>query len=163
MGKITETAVRHHSQVGRDISPSAKSFKAADPVILAGKSFNNPTAYLEKVDFDQGKYRQVSLNFKYAGASAKAGVTGVSTASSPSELLQNPRVRALLDTIAFAEGTRGNGDYGRVVNGMVIGAANPNLPFDCSLVGKRNVTVSDLRHHPNLLVQVAPGLRSSAA
>ena len=163
MGKITETAVRHHSQVGRDISPSAKSSKAADPVILAGKSFNNPTAYLEKVGFDQGKYRQVSLNFKYAGASAKAGVTGVSAASSPSELLKNPRVRALLDTIAFAEGTRGNGDYGRVVNGTVIGAANPKLPFDRSLVGKRNVTVSDLRHHPNLLVQVAPGLRSSAA
>ena len=132
-------------------------------MILAGKSFNNPTAYLEKVGFDQGKYRQVSLNFKYAGASAKAGVTGVSDASSPSELLKNPRVRALLDTIAFAEGTRGNGDYGRVVNGTVIGAANPNLPFDRSLVGKRNVTVSDLRHHPNLLVQVAPGLRSSAA
>lgn len=164
MGKVRETAVRHHSPIenGKNFH-SAKNFNNADSVILTGRNFNNPTAYLEKIGFDTGKYRQVSLSLKYANASPQAKTASVSAASSPSELLKNPRVRAMLDTLAFAEGTRGNGDYKRVVYGTVIGPANPNLPYDRSLVGKRNVTVSDLRHHPNLLVQVAPGLRSSAA
>ena len=163
MGKVSETTVRHHSPTGRDNPHSAKNSKTADSVILTAESFNNPTAYLEKVGYDGGKYRQLALNYQHAAASTQAKAIRVSAASTPSELLKNPRIRALLNTIAFAEGTRGNGDYGRVVYGTVIGPANPNLPFDRSLVGKRNVTVSDLRHHPNLLVQVAPGLRSSAA
>lgn len=164
MGKVTENIAKNYSSIeSGGFIPSAKTSKNADSVILSGNNLNNPTAFLEKSGFDAGKYRQVSLNFKYADASTKAKTAKVSATSSPSELLKNPRVRALLDTIAFAEGTRGNGDYKRVVYGTVIGPANPNLPYDRSLVGKRNVLVGDLQRHPNLLVQVAPGLRSSAA
>ncbi len=163
MGKVSETAVKNYSLIenGGKFHP-AKTSKNADAVILIGKHADSPTAFLEKAGLDAGKYRQVALNYKYA-APTKAKTEKVTATSSPAELLKNPRVRALLDTIAFAEGTRGNGDYKRVVYGTVIGPANPNLPYDRSLVGKRNVLVSDLRRHPNLLVQVAPGLRSSAA
>lgn len=164
MGKVSETAVNNYAAVENgNLFYSSETSNPADSVIASGNNSNNPTAFLEKTGFDAGKYHQLSLNFKYANASTKAKAAKVSAASSPSELLKNPRVRALLDTIAFAEGTRGNGDYKRVVYGTVIGPANPNLPFDRSLVGKRNVLVSDLRRHPNLMVQVAPGLRSSAA
>ena len=162
MGKVSATA-GHHSLTKLDNLQSAKNTKTVNSVSVTAKSSGNPTAYLEKVGYDNSKYRQLALNYKQGGASAKAEAASVSAASSPSELLKNPRVRALLDTIAFAEGTRGNGDYRRVVNGTVIGAANPNLPYDHSLVGKRNVTVSDLQRHPNLLVQVGKGLRSTAA
>ena len=163
MGKVSEPVAKNYSLIesGKNFQP-VKNPKSGDAVLLIGNHADNPTAFLERAGFDAGKYRQVALNYKYA-APTKAKAAKVSATSSPSELLKNPRVRALLDTIAFAEGTRGNGDYKRVVYGTVIGPANPNLPYDRSLVGKRNVLVSDLRRHPNLLVQVAPGLRSSAA
>lgn len=163
MSKVREPAVGSHSLIGGDNASPVKNPKTAGSATLTGKNSDSPTAYLEKVVYDNGKYRQLSLTSQHTKILAQAKASKVSATSSPSELVKNPRVRALLDTIAFAEGTRGNGDYKRVVYGTVIGPANPNLPYDRSLVGKRNVLVTDLQRHPNLLVQVAPGLRSSAA
>lgn len=70
------------------------------------------------------------------------------------ELLKEPRVRAMLDTIAYAEGTGKDpdGGYGRVVKGTVVRA--PGHP---ELVGQRNVTTSDFSGHPNVMVRVNPG------
>jgi len=92
------------------------------------------------------------------------GATRVTANSTPEELLGDPRVKAMLDVLAYAEGTRGNGDYRRIVNGTVIGPANSGADYDRLQVGRRNaLATGDLQQHPNLMVQVAPGLRSSAA
>jgi muramidase (phage lysozyme) len=66
----------------------------------------------------------------------------------------------MLAAIAWAEGTADDADggYGRVVRGTVISA-----PDNPSLVGQTNVTITDLSHHPNILVQVSAGLQSTAA
>jgi len=76
------------------------------------------------------------------------------------ELVDDCRVRAMLDAIAWAEGTAGDADggYGRIVRGTVISA--PNNP---ELVGQSNVTITDFTQHPNILVQVRQGLNSTAA
>lgn len=70
------------------------------------------------------------------------------------------RVIAMLDAIAWAEGTASDADggYGRVVRGTVLRA--PNNP---QLVGQSNVTITNFTGHPNILVQVRPGLNSTAA
>lgn len=117
-------------------------------------------SYESRVVYDRSRYDRFSLtNNEQLGI----GGPNLNANSRPEELLRDPRVRAMLDAIAFAEGTRGNGDYNRVVNGRVIGPHDRNLPYDRSLVGRRNVTVSNLQNHPNLLVQVNSSLRSTAA
>ncbi|HVF55386.1 MAG TPA: peptidoglycan-binding protein [Pyrinomonadaceae bacterium] len=82
--------------------------------------------------------------------------SAVTADSSPEELARDPRVRAMLDVLGFTEGTGDN--YGRVVYGTVVRA-----PHNPELVGRRNVVVDDFSRHPNILVQVRPGLRSTAA
>jgi muramidase (phage lysozyme) len=66
----------------------------------------------------------------------------------------------MLDAIAWSEGTASDADggYGRVVRGTVLSA--PNNP---GLVGQSNVTITNFTQHPNILVQVQPGLNSTAA
>ncbi|MGH9956543.1 MAG: glycoside hydrolase family 24 protein [Pyrinomonadaceae bacterium] len=66
----------------------------------------------------------------------------------------------MLDAIAWAEGTAADADggYGRVVRGTVLRA--PNNPV---LVGQVNVVITNFASHPNTLVQVQPGLNSTAA
>ncbi|MDQ3800207.1 MAG: peptidoglycan-binding protein [Acidobacteriota bacterium] len=125
--------------------------------ILSGNSDDYKTRLL----FDREGYWQASLNGR-----ENLGVSGtrqVSADSTPEELLRDPRVRAMLDAIAYAEGTRNNGDYGRVVNGTVLGPSNPNAPYDRSLVGRRNVVVNDFSRHPNLAVRWANGQPPSSA
>ncbi len=79
------------------------------------------------------------------------------TATSPASVLaRDPRVRAMLDVLGFTEGTGNN--YGKVVNGTVLSA--PGHP---ELVGRRNISITDFANHPNILVQVRPGLNSTAA
>lgn len=116
--------------------------------------------YETRTVYNRADYDRLSLRNK-----EPLGVGGpkLNANSKPEDLIRDPRVRAMRDTIAFAEGTRGNGDYSRVVNGRVIGPYDRSQPYDRSLVGKSNVKVSDLRNHPNLLVQVGPNLRSTAA
>lgn len=116
--------------------------------------------YETRTVFDRSQYdRQRIRNTETLGV----GGPTLTANSRPEELLRDPRVRAMLDTIAFAEGTRGNGDYTRVVNGRVIGPYDGSRPYDRSLVGRTNVRVTDLTNHPNLLVQVNSNLRSTAA
>src|SRR5437016_6950612 len=69
-------------------------------------------------------------------------------------LLGECRVHALLDTLAYSEGA----NYNTVVMGTVLKA--PGHP---ELVGKTNVSVPDFSAHANILVQVRPGLNSTAA
>ncbi|HEX7333219.1 MAG TPA: Ig-like domain-containing protein [Pyrinomonadaceae bacterium] len=78
----------------------------------------------------------------------------------PQELYRDCRVQAMLDAIAWAEGTAGDADegYGRVVRGTVI--SSPNNP---ALVGQTNVTITNFAQHPNILVQVTQTIRSTAA
>lgn len=119
-----------------------------------------PDAYKGEVFFESGRYLQRTL---LAQTDGLGGASNINADSPPEKLLKDPRIRAMLDVIAFAEGTRGNGDYRRVVYGTVIRAFDGNAPYDRSLVGKRNVLVNNLQNHPNLLVQVNPNLRSTAA
>lgn len=62
----------------------------------------------------------------------------------------------MLDVLSFTEGTGSH--YGKVVNGTVL--SSPNFP---DLVGKKNVSVTDLSKHPNILVQVNSSIKSTAA
>lgn len=78
------------------------------------------------------------------------------------DLARKPEIRAMLDTIGFTEGTGLN--YGKVVNGTVIGQNKKNMPYDTTLVaGAKNVTTYDMAQHPNVKVQVNKNLVSSAA
>lgn len=95
-----------------------------------------------------------------APASHPARITpntgGVSGSSSPAQLAQDPRIRAMLDVLGFTEGTGTN--YGKIVNGTVI--RSPHFP---ELVGQRNVSITDLRRHPDILVRLNASLQSTAA
>lgn len=78
------------------------------------------------------------------------------------DLARKPEVRAMLDTIGFTEGTGTN--YGKVVNGEVIGRNKKDMGFDADLKpGAKNVTTMDMSQHPNVKVQVNKNLVSSAA
>lgn len=117
--------------------------------------------YPETSFFAPGKYRQ---NFFFTRNDQTLGVGGpenVTARSTPEELLRNPRVRAMLDVLGYAEGTGNN--YGRVVNGLVLGPSDDNAPYDRSFVGRRNVVVTDFSHHPNLAVRWQDGQPSSSA
>jgi muramidase (phage lysozyme) len=72
------------------------------------------------------------------------------------QLTGNLRVKAMLNVLAFTEGT--GTDYGKVVDGVVL-----TSPYYPELVGKRNVSVTDLTRHPNILVQVNAKINSTAA
>lgn len=72
------------------------------------------------------------------------------------DLVNDPHVRAMLDTLVFSEGTAAG--YGTVVRGTVIRA-----PYNPELVGQRNVIITDFSRHPEILVQVNANLRSTAA
>jgi muramidase (phage lysozyme) len=72
------------------------------------------------------------------------------------DLVNDPRVRAMLDTLVFSEGTAAG--YGTIVRGTVISA-----PYNPELVGQRNVIITDFTRHPEILVQVNASLRSTAA
>lgn len=72
------------------------------------------------------------------------------------ELLNDPRVRAMLDTLVYSEGT--GAGYGTIVRGTVIRA-----PFNPELVGQRNVIITDFSRHPQILVRVRRDLEPSTA
>src|SRR3989338_4084337 len=76
------------------------------------------------------------------------------------ELIKEPRVRAMLDTIAYAEGTGKDPDrgYGRVVKGTVVHA-----PHHPEILGQRNVTTADFSKHPDISVRFRNGEYSTAA
>lgn len=77
----------------------------------------------------------------------------------PNRLVLDCRFQALLDTIAFAEGTTTdpNNGYGTIVRGTVQSANDP------ALVGQVNATTTDFTQHPNALVRLSPTLSSTAA
>ena len=162
MGEIGVDKFRHQNEIF-DVSNLNNWMKKT--VGTGGESDNhkffndNPDARLVKNGYDTSGYIRQSLNNK-----EKLGIGGVNSVnanSSPEELLKNPRVRAMLDVIGYAEGTGKN--YGRVVYGTVLGPSDRNAPYDRSLVGKKNVVVDDFRHHPNLAVHWANGQPPSSA
>jgi hypothetical protein len=84
----------------------------------------------------------------------------------PKDLVNEPRIRAMLEVIARTEGTHNDFDkgYGRLVYGKVIRA-----PYNPEWVGKRSrpndtkeVYVKDFSRHPEALVEVTSSLRSTA-
>jgi muramidase (phage lysozyme) len=78
------------------------------------------------------------------------------------DLARKPEIRAMLDTIGFTEGTGLN--YGKVVNGTVIGQNKKTMGYDTALApGTTNVSTLDMSQHPNVKVQVNNNLVSSAA
>lgn len=77
-------------------------------------------------------------------------------------LARDPKVQAMLDTISYTEGTGGN--YGKVVNGTVIGRNRKDMPYDASLTkGMKNVSTFDMSKHPNVAVKWAKGQKPSSA
>ena len=78
------------------------------------------------------------------------------------QFLATKEVKAFLYTIAASEGTldkNGRIEYGRIVKGLVV-----NSPFDRSMIGKRDVVITDFSRHPEILVKCNNrGLQSSAA
>ncbi len=80
----------------------------------------------------------------------------VSSSSTAEDLVLHPKIKAMLEVLAFTEGTGNN--YGKVVNGTVI--SSPHFP---ALVGKKNVSVTDFSQHPDILVRVNSSINSTAA
>lgn len=71
------------------------------------------------------------------------------------QLVNNPKIKAFLNTIGYAEGA----SYNTIVKGTVVSSKT-----DKSLVGKKNATFSDFSKHPETLVKVnSKGLKSTAA
>ena len=60
-------------------------------------------------------------------------------------LVDDPRVKAMLDLIVYAEGTKG--DYGRIADGIVI-----KSPYYLDLIGQRNVSITNYSRFPEILV-----------
>lgn len=102
--------------------------------------------------------RDTSLAHSSSLAPGASGLqsTEISPSSIPEELVNDSRIKAMLEVLAFTEGT-GN-DYGKIVNGTVIEAPNHS-----ELIGQRNISVTDLSQHPNILVQVNSKIKSTAA
>lgn len=165
MGKVEETNLNLFYYVAKSANSLTDEYSAGisslnERDLVSG----NSDACKGILFFEQGKNTRISLFFKNNQTnenSAIGGGSGVTVNSSPEELVKDSRVRAMLDTIAYAEGTGNN--YGRVVYGTVLGASDRRAPFDRLLVGKRNVVVNDFRRHPNLAVRWANGQPPSSA
>ena len=85
------------------------------------------------------------------GSNTGSGARAINLANAR-RLLETPQIRAMLDTIAYSEGTRrdrGGKEYGTIVHGIVTEA-----PFNRDWVGKRseNLEITSFGRHPNLLV-----------
>ena len=106
---------------------------------------------------DGKRFRTLRQNIEIAKTKPTPGNGGNVTADSTAEaLVDDPRIKAFLDVLGFTEGTGNN--YGKVVNGRVISA-----PYNPELVGKNNVSVTNLSRHPEILVQVNASIKSTAA
>lgn len=160
MGKINETdAAPIFSFYGNADSANGGSTGISP---LGETDFLTPDAYKGSSFLEDGRFRRLSFTRNNpAGENFGVGGAAPTKDSTPAELLRDPRVRAMLDTIAFAEGTGDN--YGRVVYGTVLGASDRSAPFDRSLVGRRNVVTNDFNRHPNLAVRWANGQPPSSA
>lgn len=79
----------------------------------------------------------------------------LSSASPAEQLVDDPRIRAMLDVIVYAEGT-GN-DYGKIANGIV-----KRSPFYPELIGQRNVRITNFSRHPQIYVDYGPDLTTAA-
>ena len=75
---------------------------------------------------------------------------------SAAQLVADPRIKAMLDVLGFTEGT--GTDYGKIADGLVL-----TSPYFPDLVGKRDVSITDLTRHPNIVVQWAPDITTTAA
>ena len=103
-----------------------------------------------------GDLSSINHNIDKAKKQKPTNGGSVNTNSSAETLTGDRRVKAFLDVLGFTEGTGSN--YGKVVNGTVISA-----PYNPELVGQRNVSVTDLSRHPNILVRLNATLKSTAA
>ncbi|MGI9034797.1 MAG: D-Ala-D-Ala carboxypeptidase family metallohydrolase [Pyrinomonadaceae bacterium] len=76
-----------------------------------------------------------------------------------SQLVNDPKIRAMLDTIIFAEGT-GKYGAGTICYGIVI-----RSPYHPEYIGKdtRTFAITDFSRHPAIQVRVNPSLTSDAA
>lgn len=98
---------------------------------------------------------------QFAGPMAVAGEMGriYRAQRDPYQLVLDCRVLAMLDAIAYSEGTARdpNNGYGTIVRGTVQSANDP------ALVGQVNAITTDFTQHPNALVRLTPTLSSTAA
>jgi hypothetical protein len=71
-------------------------------------------------------------------------------------LVEDSRVRAMLEVLVYAEGT--GGDYGRIAFGVV-----KQAKYFPELVGQRDVTITDFSRHPEIYVEWRAGQPLSSA
>lgn len=146
---------------GGSVAPKAEQPKTTTSVEAPRSTAlaNAPDALPSKTGIDSAATTKANLNN-----------TAKVTADSPNEVLvKQPQIKAMLDLIASAEGTGTN--YGKVVNGKV-DSLKPGAPETSKqYLGKSNVSITDYRQHPGILVEVQPpgsknhrdGLYSTAA
>jgi len=153
MGKVGETIFSLF------FNPNREADTSDDGSVRQNSFFSG--SYSANLFFAPGRYRQNQFFAENNQTFATGGANEVTARSTPEELLRDPRVRAMLDVLGYAEGTGNN--YGRVVYGTVLGPSNRNAPYDRSFVGQRNVVVTDFSRHPNLAVRWANGQPPSSA
>lgn len=70
-------------------------------------------------------------------------------------LVDDPRIKAMLDLINYAEGT--GRDYGKIVNGIVM-----KSPYYPELIGKRDVSITDFSRFPEISVDYGANWSTAA-
>lgn len=70
-------------------------------------------------------------------------------------LVDDPRIKAMLDLITYAEGT--SRDYGKIVNGIVM-----RSPYYPELIGKRDVSITDFSRFPEISVDYGSNWSTAA-
>ena len=103
-----------------------------------------------------GNLSSINQNIHIAKTIPTNNNSGLNKDSASETLADNARIKAFFDVLGFTEGTGNN--YGKVVNGRVISA-----PYNPELVGKYDVSVTNLTRHPEILVQVNASIKSTAA
>lgn len=110
MSKTNEINPKSHYHIHHGVHPAnSKTSETAAPTKAVGGSFSNPTAYLEKVGFDSGKYKQAALNLKYE-RTLRAESSSTSKRSFP-----KPSVRNRFTARPGAYGSRNGTDIDAIV------------------------------------------------
>jgi muramidase (phage lysozyme) len=133
------------------------------PLVIDGRCGPATIAAIEEIQrrnlnmgAPDGRVDPHGATFRFLAGLPNAGAQTANASVTAEALVHDPRVKAMLDLLSFTEGT--GTDYGKVVEGLVL-----TSPYYPELVGKRNVSVTNLSRHPDILVQVDATLKSTAA
>lgn len=161
-GRLTKNAITIFQRDVLDFTPPDGSIDPGGVTIrsLYLAAYGDPSKIRRRVK----RVRQTPPVHTPKGVSTGSGVRAIDLAAALKLLKDYSQIRAMLETIAYAEGTRrdrpGGKEYGTIVKGTVIKA-----PYNSDWIGKRseNFTITNFSRHPEVLVRWAEGRDPSSA